>query len=139
MLGKDGYNRVMKNAFKNAVYLLKKIKEIDFFEPVIENIKLPIITVSIKKNAGFNVFQLSAKLKERGWIVPAYNLPKNAEDVEVLRIVVKENFSRDMANILISDIIRFSKALAGNKFEGNKTNEEHKKSPASDSTHKNIC
>ncbi|MHB1693332.1 MAG: glutamate decarboxylase [bacterium] len=101
MLGKDGYNRVMKNAFKNAVYLLKKIKEIDFFEPIIENIKLPIITVSIKKNAGFNVFQLSAKLKERGWIVPAYNLPKDAEDVEILRIVVKENFSGDMADILV--------------------------------------
>lgn len=139
MLGKDGYNRVMKNAFKNAVYLLKKIKEIDFFEPVIENIKLPIITVSIKKNAGFNVFKLSAKLKERGWIVPAYNLPKDAEDVEVLRIVVKENFSRDMADILVSDIIRFSKELTGSKFTGNKTNEEHKKSSASDSTHKNIC
>jgi glutamate decarboxylase len=139
MLGKDGYNRVMKNAFKNAVYLLKKIKEIDFFEPVIENIKLPIITLSIKKNAGFNVFQLSAKLKERGWIVPAYNLPKDAEDVEVLRIVVKENFSRDMADILVSDIIRFSKELTGNKFAGNKTNEEHKKSSASDSTHKIIC
>ncbi|MHB8281679.1 MAG: glutamate decarboxylase [bacterium] len=139
MLGKDGYNRVMKNAFKNAVYLLKKIKEIDFFEPIIENIKLPIITVSIKKNAGFNVFQLSAKLKERGWIVPAYNLPKDAEDVEILRIVVKENFSGDMADILVSDIIRFSKELTGNKFIENKTNEEHKKLSASGSIRKHIC
>ncbi|MHB1681142.1 MAG: glutamate decarboxylase [bacterium] len=139
MLGKDGYNRIMKNAFKNAVYLLKKIKEIDFFEPVIENIKLPIITVSIKKNAGFNVFQLSAKLKERGWIVPAYNLPKDAEDVEILRIVVKENFSGDMADILVSDIIRFSKELTGNEIAVNKTDKEHKKLSTSNSMHKHIC
>ncbi len=130
MLGKDGYKRIMENTFKNAVYLLEKIKKIDFLEPVLETIKLPIITTSIKKGAGFDVFQLSARLKERGWIVPAYNLPKDAEDVKILRIVIRENFSSDMADILISDIIRFAKELAG---------KEHKETTPGDSIHKHIC
>lgn len=130
MLGKDGYKRIMENTFKNAVYLLKKIKEIDFLEPVIETIKLPIITATIKKGTGFDVFQLSAKLRERGWIVPAYNLPKDAEDIDILRIVVKENFSSDMADILISDIIRFAKELTGVKSNIK---------PAGNAIHKHIC
>lgn len=130
MLGKDGYRRIMENTFKNAVYLLEKIKKIDFLEPVLETIKLPIITISIKKGSGFDVFQLSAKLKERGWIVPAYNLPKDAEDIKILRIVIRENFSSDMADILISDIIRFERELTG---------KEHKKTMPDNSIHKHIC
>ncbi len=130
MLGKDGYRRIVDNTFKNAVYLLKKIKEIDFLEPIVETLKLPIITISIKEGTGFDVFQLSARLRERGWIVPAYNLPKDAEDIDILRIVVKENFSSDMADILISDIIRFGKELAG---------KSNNKIPTHNTIHKHIC
>ncbi len=130
MLGKDGYRRIVDNTFKNAVYLLKKIKEIDFLEPIVETLKLPIITISIKEGTGFDVFQLSARLRERGWIVPAYNLPKDAEDIDILRIVVKENFSSDMADILISDIIRFGKELAG--VANNKMHRHN-------ATYKHIC
>jgi glutamate decarboxylase len=41
-----------------------------------------------------------------GWIVPAYALPPNAESAAVLRMVVKENCSRDIAEMLGSDIER---------------------------------
>jgi glutamate decarboxylase len=50
------------------------------------------------------VFELSAHIREQGWIVPAYKLPPNAEEIAVLRMVVKENFSRDMAEMLGADI-----------------------------------
>lgn len=36
--------------------------------------------------------------------MPAYTLPADAEDVAVLRIVVKENFGRDMVEMLLDDI-----------------------------------
>ena len=55
-------------------------------------------------DGGVDVFELSERLRERGWIVPAYTLPPNAESVAVLRMVVKENFSRDMAEMLGEDI-----------------------------------
>jgi glutamate decarboxylase len=43
-------------------------------------------------------------LRERGWIVPAYTLPPNAEHITVLRMVIKENFSRDMVDMLAHDV-----------------------------------
>jgi glutamate/tyrosine decarboxylase-like PLP-dependent enzyme len=57
-----------------------------------------------QQDGGIDVFELSERLRERGWIVPAYTLPPNAESVAVLRMVVKENFSRDMAAMLGEDI-----------------------------------
>ena len=39
----------------------------------------------------------SAHLRQRGWIVPAYTLAPNAQDIAVLRVVVRESFSRDIA------------------------------------------
>ena len=53
-----------------------------------------------------DVYALSDRLRERGWIVPAYSLPPDAEHVEVLRMVVKENFSRDMVDLLLDDVRR---------------------------------
>ena len=65
-----------------------------------------LVTFSIKnpEKTSFSVFDLSAKLRERGWIVPAYTLAPNADDIAVLRIVVKESMSRDMADLLINDL-----------------------------------
>ena len=39
-----------------------------------------------------------------GWMVPAYSMPKNIEDMIVMRIVVRQGMSRDMADMLIEDI-----------------------------------
>ncbi len=43
-------------------------------------------------------------MKEKGWIVPAYNLPEKAEKTEIMRIVVRENFTAEMAELLVNDI-----------------------------------
>ena len=37
-------------------------------------------------------------------MVPAYTMPKNIEDSVVMRIVVRQGFSRDMADMLLGDI-----------------------------------
>ncbi len=37
--------------------------------------------------------------------MPAYYLPENAQDVAVMRMVVKENFSRDMVELLFTDVM----------------------------------
>ncbi|MGZ8880441.1 MAG: hypothetical protein ACXW1N_09025, partial [Halobacteriota archaeon] len=58
---------------------------------------LPVITLQLKEPVDFSVHDLSAKLRERGWIVPAYTLPPNAESITLMRVVVRQNFSRDMA------------------------------------------
>ena len=69
---------------------------------------------SAPKDAPYSVFDLSDKLRERGWQVPAYTMPDDATDIAVLRVVVREGFSRDMADMLLADI---KKAVA--HFEAN--------------------
>jgi glutamate decarboxylase len=110
-LGKKGYRSVMENSLKNARYLASALKKVHNLQLVNDNIKLPILALRVKDKKEFTVFQMSDKLRERGWIVPAYSLPPDAEQVEVLRIVIKENFSRDMADMLIEDLHRFAKEL----------------------------
>ncbi len=110
-LGKKGYKTVMENSLQNARYLASKLKKVPNLQLVNEDIKLPILALRVKDKTEYNVFQMSDKLRERGWIVPAYSLPENAQDVEVLRIVVKENFSRDMADMLVEDMHRYAKVL----------------------------
>ena len=41
---------------------------------------------------------------QRGWMVPAYTMPKDIEDMVVMRVVVRQGMSRDMADMLITDI-----------------------------------
>ena len=41
---------------------------------------------------------------QSGWMVPAYTMPKNIEDMVVMRVVVRQGMSRDMADMLIKDI-----------------------------------
>jgi glutamate decarboxylase len=52
----------------------------------------------------YSVFDVSDKLRESDWQVPAYTMPEHAEDVAVLRIVIREGFSQDMAGMLLDDI-----------------------------------
>ncbi|MGB7589398.1 MAG: glutamate decarboxylase [Solirubrobacterales bacterium] len=104
-LGRDGYERIVGNLMENAGMLEKALTDSGHFEPLNDARYLPVVVVRpTEKDGGLDVFDLSERLRERGWIVPAYTLPPNAESVAVLRMVVKENFSRDMAEMLTEDI-----------------------------------
>ena len=54
--------------------------------------------------AKWTLFDLQDKLMQSGWMVPAYTMPKNIEDMVVMRVVVRQGMSRDMADMLIKDI-----------------------------------
>lgn len=57
-----------------------------------------------KDPGSLDVHRVSAELQSHGWIVPAYKLPANAEHIDVLRMVVRESFGRDMAELLLGDL-----------------------------------
>jgi glutamate decarboxylase len=64
---------------------------------------------------------VSDKLREYGWQVPAYTMPEHAEDVAVLRIVIREGFSQDMACMLLDDIrkaVNYYEDRPGHKPKG---------------------
>ncbi len=100
----DGYKKIMKNMQENARYLATRLNGSGKFEVINKSVTFPIVTVELK-NTTSSVFHLSEKLRQKGWIVPAYNLPANADDTAVLRIVVKESFSKDMAEMFFADIM----------------------------------
>ncbi len=98
-LGRRGYRAVAQSCLSNARYLAERLEEMGIFRLTHRDIRLPVVTFSSDE---VDVYELSRRLRGRGWIVPAYNLPPNAQDVNILRVVVKENFSRDMADMLLS-------------------------------------
>ena len=52
---------------------------------------------------GYSVFDISERLRMRGWQVPAYTFPENLTDMAVMRIVIRNGFSMDLANLLLED------------------------------------
>jgi glutamate decarboxylase len=119
-LGKKGYTDIMKNMFDNTLYLAEELEKSGKFELINKNIIVPLVAVNLK-DEDYTVFQVSDKLREKGWIVPAYTLPKDAEDVAVLRIVIKENFGRDMVEMFLSDLME---SVINWKKEGVKEDKE---------------
>jgi glutamate decarboxylase len=59
----------------------------------------------------YSVYDVSEMLRTRGWIVPAYRMPPALDDMAVLRICVRNGFSRDLGAILIEDLRRVTDRL----------------------------
>jgi glutamate decarboxylase len=54
----------------------------------------------------YSVFDVSRGMRERGWQVPAYSFPKNREDLVALRVVVRNGYNRDPADLFLDDLKR---------------------------------
>jgi glutamate decarboxylase len=109
-LGRMGYRRIIANTLTNARYLGEQLIETGAFEWISKGAGLPVVVVRLlppeKGGPQMSNLELSRALRHRGWIVPAYSLPPNADNIDVLRFVVKENLSRDLADLLVTDIRR---------------------------------
>jgi glutamate decarboxylase len=105
-LGFDGYRRVQQTSRDTARYTADAIAKISPFELVTDGSELPVFAFTVGGDAPFTVFDVSERLRDRGWLVPAYTFPENRQDLAVLRIVVRNGFSRDLADLLVADLQR---------------------------------
>ncbi|MEU2870429.1 glutamate decarboxylase [Streptomyces olivoreticuli] len=106
-LGFDGYRRVQQTCRDVAVRLAAQIAKLDEFELVTDGSEIPVFAFKVRAGIeGFSVFDVSAALRERGWLMPAYTFPENRADLAVLRIVVRNGFSHDLADLLLEDLTR---------------------------------
>ncbi|KAK9707018.1 hypothetical protein RND81_07G167500 [Saponaria officinalis] len=103
-LGFEGYKNIMENCRDNASELKKGIERTGRFNVVSKDVGVPLVAFSLKDSSKYSVFDISESLRRFGWIVPAYTMPPNAEHIAVLRVVVREDFSRGLAERLVSDI-----------------------------------
>ena len=122
-LGKEGYTRIHKACQEVALYLSGELAKMGPFQLLSDGSDIPVFAFALKEVTNFTVFDLSERLRDRGWLVPAYTFPQNREDLAALRIVVKEGFSRDLADLLLNDIERHLRFFASQP--GYKPKEEH--------------
>lgn len=52
----------------------------------------------------FDEFAVSAVLRRRGWVVPAYTMAPRSNNLKLMRVVVREDFTAHRCGILIQDI-----------------------------------
>ncbi|MBL7129757.1 MAG: glutamate decarboxylase, partial [Ignavibacteria bacterium] len=111
-LGKEGYKRIQQSSQDVALYLSGEIAKLGPFELITDGSDIPVFCWKLKEETNFSLFDMADGLRDRGWLVPAYSMPKNREDLVVQRVVVKEGFSHDMANLLLNSMRRHLKDYA---------------------------
>jgi glutamate decarboxylase len=103
-LGRDGYSAIMTSLAETARWLAVEVGRLPGVTLVAGGTDLPLVCLRLNDDVPFTVFDISDRLRLRGWVVPAYRMAADAESVSVLRIVVREGLSRDMADCLLADI-----------------------------------
>jgi glutamate decarboxylase len=105
-LGFDGYRSVQQTCQDVARHLSGQIAAMGPFELLTDGSELPVFAFKLRDPAaaGYTVFDLSERLRQRGWLVPAYTFPENMQDTAVMRIVVRNGLSLDLANNLLEDL-----------------------------------
>ena len=107
-LGREGYAKVHSACYHTAQYIAAEILAFGLFEIIYSpdpETGIPAVCWALaSKTAGFTVFDLSDRLRMRGWLVPAYTLPAHLEDLAVQRILVRHGLGFDLATLLINNI-----------------------------------
>jgi glutamate decarboxylase len=106
-LGFEGYRRVQGYAREVATGLSARIGELGPFRLLTKGDELPVFAFTLTDDVdNFTVFDVSNALRERGWQVPAYTFPENRTDLAALRVVVRQGFGHDMADLMLGDLER---------------------------------
>ena len=106
--GFEGYKEIQQNSMDVTTYCHEQIGRMKCFKNYAPKVVNPLfiwmMDPEYDKTAKWTLFDLQAKLQQSGWMVPAYTMPKNIEQVVVMRIVARQGMSRDMADMLLGDI-----------------------------------
>jgi glutamate decarboxylase len=104
-LGREGFRLVQQTCQEVAVHIARTLAAMPQFDVISDGTDLPVVTVSLSPDVGkYDVYDVSRKLRERGWLVPAYTMPPKRDDLAVLRVVVRNGFSHDMAELFLRDL-----------------------------------
>ena len=105
-LGFEGYRRVQQTCRDVALHLSSAIADIGPFRLLTDGSELPVFAFTLEEGHPYTAFDVSERLREGGWLVPAYTYPENRQDIAALRVVVRNGVSRDMADLLVDDLRR---------------------------------
>ena len=110
-LGREGYRRIQQNGYDIAQHIAEEIGKVGPFELLFDGDSrkgIPAVSWTIKAGAklDYTLFDLSERLRMRGWQVAAYTMLPNITDLVVMRLIIRNGFSRDMADMLMEDMRR---------------------------------
>jgi glutamate decarboxylase len=112
-LGFPGYQRVHQTCQDVAVHMSGRIAKMGPFELITEGRELPVFAFKIADpNATYTVFDLTERLRSRGWLVPAYTFPADLTDTAVIRVVIRNGFGQDLAETFLADLDHHWRTLA---------------------------
>jgi len=113
--GHDGYRYIMETMQANTRQLAERIAAIDGMRLIgSENDEqLPLVAFQLEGEHNFDEFDVASQLAaERGWMVPAYTLPPNANHITIMRALVKLTLGHTLATTLADDIAQACEVLA---------------------------
>jgi glutamate decarboxylase len=104
--GREGYTYIMRNMQANARMLGDQLEAMGRFELIGRHEEqLPLVAFLLSGEHEYDEFDIAWQLSaERGWMVPAYTLPPDAQDITIMRALVKETMSREHVDTLARDI-----------------------------------
>lgn len=104
--GFEGYQSIHQKTRAVATFLSEQLATIDCFDVINDGSELPVICYSLStdKDIQWTLYDLSDRLRMKGWQVPTYPLPKNLANTLVHRIVVREDFGTNLAHDFIKDL-----------------------------------
>lgn len=108
-LGREGYTKVQSETYAVAKHLAREIAALGLFEIVHDGtarLGIPAVTWTMPGDHPFTLFDLAEELRTRGWLVPAYTLPADQQEVAVQRIIVRHGLSLDLADLVLADLKR---------------------------------
>ncbi|KAI0974996.1 glutamate decarboxylase [Xylaria arbuscula] len=106
-LGKKGYRAIMSNLTRTADYLSQALEALGFVimsKTSGEGLPLVAFRLPERENRQYDEFALAHKLRARGWVVPAYTMAPHTKNLKMLRVVVREDFTKNRCDSLLSDI-----------------------------------
>lgn len=106
-LGKKGYRSIMFNLTRTADYLAASVEKMGFLlmsKTRGEGLPLVAFRLNPADKHKFDEFAIAHQLRERGWVVPAYTMAPHSDKLKMMRVVVREDFSRGRCDALVSDL-----------------------------------
>ena len=107
-LGREGYHRIHKACYDTAAFLGEALRKLKVFDVIYDGHGgIPAVSWSLKPEVtDFTLYDLSDRLRTRGWQVPAYSMPADRQDLVVMRTLVRHGVSRDLGELLVADLRR---------------------------------
>jgi glutamate decarboxylase len=111
-LGREGYRRTLQVAQDVAVHISDGIEKLGPYDLLTRGDTLPVFAFKLKPEVtNYTVFDVADRIRQFGWLVPAYTFPPNREDLSALRIVVRAGMTMEMADLLLEHLEKVTEFL----------------------------